>query len=314
MQRFRRGDTGVISAGAVATGKRGRWRLPVRVTTALVAASLGTALAATFGTVASAAPDAPPAASVAPGAVRVGTTNEIYYTGTDNAVWVKVVGGGAAASLGGRLLSAPSPINAGGTVIIFGQGADNALWEKVDGGPWRSLGGFLTSKPGAAAVSASSYAVYVRGGNGAVWARIHSASGWGAWFSAGGRVLSRTGPTAAARGTATWVMVVGTNRQLYIQHAGVTGFAPAGGITNSSPALVNVNPYLVGFARGTNNAMYFHNFIAPNTGWHSLGGVCTSGIGALSSATQTWSYCLGTDNQIWQNTNRTPNVFHRVTP
>ena len=317
MQRFRRGDTGVISAGAAAKAKRRRWRLPVRMTTALLTASLGTALAVAFGAGASAAPDAPdapPAAHVAPGAVRVGTTNEVYYTGTDNAVWVKVVGGRAASSLGGRLLSAPSPVNAGGVVIIFGQGANHALWEKVDGGPWTSLGGFLTSKPGAAAVSRSSYAVYVRGGDGTVWGRIHGASGWGPWFPDGGRVLSGTGPTAAARGTATWVMVVGTNRELFIQHAGVTGFAPAGGITNSSPALVNINPYLVGFARGTNNAMYFHNFIAPNTGWHSLGGNCTSGMGASSSATQTFSYCLGTNNQVFQNTNRHFGVFRQVTP
>lgn len=317
MQRIRRGDAIVTSARAASMAKRGRWSFPIRVTTALSAASLAAGLAVTFGTAASAAPaapDAPPAHSVAPGAVRVGTVNEVYYTGTDNAVWVKVVGGAGASSLGGRLISAPSPVNAGGTVIIFGQGTDHGLWEKVDGGPWMSLGGVLTSKPGAAAVSATSYAVYVRGSDGQVWGRIHTGSRWGPWFRVGGRVLSGTGPTAAARGTQTWVMVVGTNRELFIQHAGVTGFSPAGGITNSSPALVDINSSLVGYARGTNNAMWFHSFITPNTGWHSLGGIFTSGMGGASSATVPFGYGLGGNSQVFQNANRTPNVFTQVTP
>jgi DNA-binding GntR family transcriptional regulator len=59
------------------------------------------------------------------------------------------------------------------------------------------------------------------------------------------------------------VLVVGTNRELYIARAGVTGFSPAGGLTIASPALtVNTGTTgspaaLVGAARGLDNVGYY---------------------------------------------------------
>jgi hypothetical protein len=304
----------VASAGEKATAKRGRWRLPAVVTTALAVVSLSAAVAAPFATAASAAPDAPPAHGVTPGAYRAGGMNHVVYTGTDGAVWTKRVGGGPATSLGGHLISGPSPIDAAGTRIVFGEGTNHALWEKVGGGPWTSLGGRLTSKPGAAEVSGTTYSVYVRGADGAVWARNHTGALWGPWHSIGGHVLAGTGPSAAARGGARYVLVVGTNHELFIQHVGVSGFDPAGGLTTASPALVNIGSSLIGYARGTTNAGYYHRFVSPNTGWHSLGGFFTSGMGGTASFTVPYGYGLGGNSQVYQNVGLAVGVWGQVTP
>jgi hypothetical protein len=63
---------------------------------------------------------------------------------------------------------------------------------------------------------------------------------WDSWHSLGGQVLAGTGPTAAYLDGSTYVMVAGTDHQLYIEQVGVTGFVPAGGQTTASPALTGV--------------------------------------------------------------------------
>jgi hypothetical protein len=247
---------------------------------------------------------------VTPGAYTIGTTRFVVYTGTDNGVWQKQVGtavGAGTTSLGGRLIGGPSPINASATGrIVFGEGTDNALWEKIGNGPWTSLGGRLTSQPGAAASSTTTYRVYVRGTDGAVWSRDHTTVGWGAWHSIGGVLFGSTGPSAAVDRLGTfWVLVAGTNRALWIAPDG-GAFDSAGGVTNSTPALVNAlsSGTLVGFARGTTNAGYFHRFGVVG-GWTSMGGVLTSGMGGSAtndpSAARWSAYGLGTDNQVYEH-------------
>lgn len=309
MQHAEKDQALVTSAGSPATEKRRRWRPLAWATAAVVV----TGFSAAFAT-AAAASDAPPAAGVAPGAYSSGSTRFIVYTGTDGGVWQKQVGSAAAAtSLGGRLISAPSPIRAGTTRIVFGQGTDRALWQKVGNGGWTSLGGVLTSKPGAAvsgapaSPSSTVYRVYVRGGDGAVWARNHSGSTWGPWRRVGGALLSGTGPSAAARGGSFFVLVAGTNRVLFIANDGVSGFGSAGGLTTASPALVNApsSGSLVGFARGTNNAGWFHRFLSTTPGWHSMGGRLTSGMGGTSTGSAWYAYGLGTDNQVYEHAGTT---------
>ena len=272
---------------------------------------------------------AAPAAAVAPGAYTIGSTRFVVYTGTGGAVWVKQAGSPAAAtSLGGRLVSAPSPVNAGGTRIVFGQGTDNALWQKTGNGPWTSLGGVLTSKPGAAvsgapsAPSSSVYRVYVRGADGAVWARNHTAAGWGGWHPVGGAVLAGTGPSAATSGGSFFVDVVGTNQGLFIAQDGAGGFTSpfplSTGRTSSSPALVNApsSGSLVGFARGTDNAGWFYRFLPGQAGWQSMGGRLASGTGGSSTSGNWFAYGLGTDSQVWQHTGTggATGSWTRVTP
>jgi hypothetical protein len=63
------------------------------------------------------------------------------------------------------------------------------------------------------------YSVYARGGNGALWSRTHTASGWGGWHSLGGRLLAGTGPAAFTQIEATipenYVYELGSDDQIY---------------------------------------------------------------------------------------------------
>ena len=295
--------------------------------------SLSAAAVAEFAAAASVNP--PPHPGLAPGAANVSGTNYVFYTATDGTVQMKSLAtGGQYASAGGHLVSAPAAIVTAvghdglGAFAVFGRGTDNALWYTTCvalgptvsdcNGPWTSLGGVLTSQPAAVEVTDDTYSVYVRGSDAAVWGRNHTSAGWGGWYRTGGGLLPGTGPSAAYQ-AGTYVLVVGTDRHLYIQHVGVTGFTAAGGATGSSPALVDTGSALVGFARGTNNALWYHQFLQSTPGWHSLGGVLTTGIGAFAynPTPDTFTlaaYALGSDSQVWQHTDLTSGTWSRVTP
>jgi hypothetical protein len=270
--------------------------------TSLAAVGLATASA----TAASAAP-LPPAAGIAPAVVAGGIGPIYFYTAANGTVWTKTETGTATQVSNGIVVSAVSGLFNGSTIILFGEGKDHALWFTTGSGTrwanWASLGGTLTSAPGAVyRGSASVYAVFVRAGNGTVWARDHSSAGWGAWHAEGGNLLGGTAPSAAFFGNITWILAVGTNKQLYIAEAGLTGFSPAGGLTTATPALTTAPGALVGFVRGTNNTAYYHRFQSTTPGWHSIGGLFSSGLTAANVAiggTLTFTAGLGTNSQVW---------------
>ena len=296
------------------------WRPIAWATAALMAAGL----AAAFATAASAQPG--PAAGVAPGAVAVGNIGYVFYTAGDGSVWQKQVGStNAATSVGGRLVSAPSPVNdtGTGTILVFGQGTDNALWATgcTPGGgcgPWTSLGGVLTSKPGAVqtGTAATDQSVYVRGSDGTMWARDNTPTGWGPWHFVGGRLLSGTGPSAAFKGTSQYVLAVGTDQHLYLLKVGGPGFSPVGGTTTASPAITsNGASPLQGYATGTDSAGWKQNLTALS-GWKSIGGFLTSGFGAATITNgQSYGYALGGNGQVYQfpSFTNTP-TWSQVTP
>ena len=325
MQRFRPDDNVISEAGGT-TAERGRRRVPGGLTTALAAVSLATALAVPLGTAAataaSAASPPPPAAGVTPGAVASDASHQyLFYTAGDGSVWAQNVasGGTTPLAVGGNLVSAPSPVIPSGVLFVFGQGTDNQLWSNscdlsLNGcGSWVSLGGQITSKPGAVSPGSASYSVYARGTDGAVWARDYTNySGLGPWHSLGGQVLAGTGPTAAYLNGSTYVMTVGTDHQLYIEQVGVTGFVPAGGQTNASPALTavpaaNGQPAaLVGFARGTDGHGYYHRFASSSPGWQFMNGTFSSGLAAAEAVQPgiptTYTFGLGQVPQVFEQT------------
>ena len=282
-----------------------RRRLAARLVTPLAALGLATA----FATAAYAAPS--PAAGATPGAAfEEGTSGTLltFYTATDSTVWTGPAGGPFTQVGNGKLIGGPSAVEAG-TVFnfVFGRGTNNALWwsnKFEDGGwsNWTSLGGSLTSRPGAVASSDEDYSVYARGTNGAVWALDHTAAGWGNWHSIGGNVLAGTGPAAAFINGFVWVLVVGTDKQLYIQQVGHGGFSPVGGQTTADPGLAAISDSLVGFVRGTDGVGYYHRFLstAP-AGWASMGGSFNSGLTAVGSGSTTDTLGLGTNNQVYRN-------------
>jgi len=303
-----------------------------------VAVSLAVASATGPAALAASASPPSPAAGIAPAAVNVEGTGYVFYTAADGTVEVKSLAGGYA-SAGGRLVGAPSAVvTAAGheglaSFAVFGRGTDNALWYTTctaEGpavtdcsGSWASLGGALSSAPGAGAIDSDddTYSVYVRGTDGAVWGRDH-ASGWSAWSRLGGALRSGTAPSATSTVDGnSYVLVVGTNRQLYIHEVGKTGFTAAGGTTGSTPALVATFSALVAFARGTDDSLWYHEFLSTTPGWHSLGGDLRSGVGAFDYSptpepgfdTQ-GEYGLGTDGQIWQHTDLGSGGWSAVTP
>jgi hypothetical protein len=73
---------------------------------------------------------------------------------------------------------------------------------------WTSLGGSLSSKPGAVAVSSNTYSVYVRGSDGAVWGP--------GWHSLGGSLTTGTG--GSSNGSTPFAYALGSNSQVW-QHS-----------------------------------------------------------------------------------------------
>ncbi|MBV9095505.1 MAG: hypothetical protein JO132_16790 [Streptosporangiaceae bacterium] len=260
---------------------------------------------------ASAAPaaPAPPGKGYTPGAAVAGTSLAMAYTATDGSVWIKDVSTGAFTSVGGHLLAGPALVASGSDVVVFGPGTDHALWWTLcsvgAGGScsaWSSLGGDITTKAGAVfrGPTASDFSVYARGTNGAVWGRDHTTAGWGGWYTTGGALYGGTGPSAAFLSGHVWVLVTGTNKVLYVQEVGVSGFVSAGGVTTATPALTTISGALAGFARGTNRAAYYHRFLSTSPGWHSMGGLFSSGLNAASNgATATYTFGLGTNSQVY---------------
>jgi hypothetical protein len=289
------------------TSKRAR-RLAAGVT-ALVASLGVAALAIIPATTASAAPP-PPAKGIDPGVSAAASGVSLFYTAADGTVWTASAGGtpGTATQVSnGKVAGAVSAITAGTSTIVFGTGSGGAVWTatRTSGkwSNWTSIGGNVTSKPGAVfqGPNVADYAVFARAPSGAVWGRDHTSAGWGPWHSDGGNLLAGTGPSAAAI-SGTYLLVVGTNHQLYISHAGVSGFVAAGGLTNASPGLTSVPGALVGFVRGTNNVAYYHKFLSTTPGWHAMGGVFGSGLAAAAVTTTTYTFGQGTGTGIYRAT------------
>ena len=296
-------------------GPRGRRSATMALAATIAGGGLAAVLAA--GT-ASAATAPAPAAGIAPGATLAGSTRVVGYTATGGSVWLRNLATGSLTSAGGHLASGPGLMGYGSTVLIFGQGPGGHLWENsctLSGkcGAWQSLGGTITSSPSEVVGPApEEYSVYARGSNGAVWTREHLLSGWGTWQSLGGNLLAGTGPAAAwVTGEGPYTLVTGTNHELYVEGPGTTAFSPAGGRTNSTPALTAIlaaqgqPAALIGFVRGTDNAGYYHRFIANTPGWHSMGGRLATGPAAFTQSVTTipttFTYAQGTDHQIYQD-------------
>jgi hypothetical protein len=273
----------------------------------LAGAGLAVAMAAGSASAAVRVP-AHPGHKYTPGTAAVGGTVVMAFTAANGSVWVRNLSTGRFSAAGGHLITGPALVASGSTVIIFGEGTNHALWENScilgDGcGSWASLGGVITSHAGAVfrGPGVGDYSVYARGNNGAVWGRDHNASGWHRWYTTGGRLLSGTGPSAAFLG-GIYILVVGTNRALFLQHLGVTGFVGVGGLTTATPALAAISTALVGFVRGTDSIGYYHRFLSTSPGWHSMAGAFTSGLAATASGAKTTDvFGLGTDSRVYGN-------------
>jgi hypothetical protein len=205
-------------------------------------------------------------------------------------------------------------------IFLVGRGTDDALWAFMGTSPtgsrlWVSLGGRLTSRPGAAAGALSvtggeALDLVVRGSDGAVWDHEITSATARPWVSLGGQLLTGTGPAAVnVRGT-LYVLAVGLDHALWVTRstdgAHWSGWSSLGGRVAGSVGAATPAPGAgVAFARGTDNAAWYNEFAGSATGvtpgWHTLGGRLTSGVGAGSApGGMTWAVALGTDNHVWQ--------------
>lgn len=285
-----------------------------------LAAILAAGATAGLASSASAATAPAPAAGVTPAATIAAGDRIVGYTTGNGPVSLHDLSTGAVTSAGGHLVGGPGLMANGSDILVFGQGTDHRLWLStctMSGGcgGWQSLGGNLTSSPAASfsGPTTNDYRVYARGTNGALWYRTHGSTGWGGWSSLGGRLLAGTSPAAAyVTLDGPYTLVTGTNHELYVEGPGFTPFTAAGGRTSSTPALAYVPAAqgqpnaLIGFARGTDNAGYYHRFIASTPGWHSMGGRLSTGVAAseqvVATIPTTYTYALGTDNRVYEAT------------
>ena len=333
--------TFLTTAGRRAAGKRPplarRWRNRTAslFTAALAGGGLLTLLATgptsaqTAGAAAVPAPAHGTTPSVALFTPADGGNEAAYlaYTGTGGAAYVRNIYGPTVA-LGGHLIGGPAVVLTNvltqnqDELIVFGRGTDNALWwdhQTASGAwtGWHSLGGVLTSKPGAAAAFNGDHgklAAFVRGTDGQIWYRSLGTSGWQSWKAIGGNLLRGTAPSAAYEDNGHLVLaVVGVDQRVWMfgQFSGF-GFAEGvlGGRTTSDPGIAFVDGthqqpnarLAVVFVRGTDNALWYKQVSLPvttvNGAWHSLGGRLTSGP-AADSVGLTYLFALGTDNQAW---------------
>ncbi len=291
----------------------------------------GSLLAATApGTAASAATAPQPQPGVTMSSAAV-TSSAVYlaYTGTNHQVYLlnAAAPNRASVALGGQLIGGPAlalvpagVLSTGRVLAVFGRGTDNALWwrhQTASGWTgWQSLGGVLTSKPGAVtggAIQFGALNVIAAGTGGGLWYRVWGTSGWHSWTALGGQhVLPGTGP---AGGSPTGEFVfAGANHHvwLYGRTGTENGMIDFGGVTTSNPGIAAVAPNLAIFARGTDSALWYRLSMRPIgaiSGWASLGGRLTTGVTATTvPGGKTYVFGLGTDNNIWMRMGVWPNL------
>ena len=270
---------------------------------------------------------APPQPGVTPSVAATGTANpaaSLFYVGSDSQVYMAPLPPGSARPTGGRLVGGPgSTFIPPGAIrshqryfFLVGRGTDNALWAfdaiTPQGFPlWVSLGGRLTSRPGAAAGALSvpggeALDLVARGSDGAVWDRESTSTAYRPWVNLGGQVLAGTGPAAVNTGGTLYVLAVGLDHALWVTHStdGThwSGWRSLGGRAGSDIGAATPAP---GVARGADNAAWYNEFAGSTAGvspgWHTLGGRLTAGVGAGSApGGMTWAVTLGTDNRVWQ--------------
>jgi hypothetical protein len=243
------------------------------------------------------------------------------YTGSDShAYWAPLASPASAQSLGGTVTGGPaltfSPAPVGPAAIgPIVWGPNNAAWAYQGGSPaWISLGGTLTSRPGAAAGALSvtggeALDVVVRGPDGAVWVKQFTQSATGSWRSLGGRTLAGSGPAAVNVGGTLYVLALDTAGTVFVNRstdgAHWSGWRSLGGTASGDVGVATpARGVGVVFVRGPGNAAFYREFAGTTAGvtagWHSLGGSLTSGVGAGSTSHgSTYALVLGPDGGIY---------------
>jgi hypothetical protein len=142
-----------------------------------------------------------PAAAALPTLDFTGNSIDVFVRGGDGALWQRTYGNNAWSGwkgLGGQLASGTGPATDAGRISVyqigrldvFVEGTDAGLWHRVKIGTWsgwQSLGGKLTSSPGAADVNlnfgSQQIDVFVRGTDAGLWQKYYvvATNQWSGW-------------------------------------------------------------------------------------------------------------------------------------
>jgi len=226
----------------------------------------------------------------------------VFVRGSNNAIWTNTYPYDTGSwlgwvSLGGVLTSAPAATyTSEGRLTVFARGTDNKIWHKwYDGGwsGWTKVGTStrtFTSAPAATVTNSRRLTVFARGTDNAIWHTWYdkSLSSWVEWVSLGGSLSSAPTATVNQTGRLT-VFAIASNGAMYQNFyndatQAWSGWTSIGGsfVTTSRPgATVSPEGRLVVFGRSSGNALYQNFYDQSWSGWSSLGGVLTSGPGAM---------------------------------
>jgi outer membrane protein assembly factor BamB len=226
------------------------------------------------------------------------------------AVWVASNGGLSAfnAATGAQIYQSAAfginrfvtPAEAGGQVFV----PSHRVIREFDMHFVESLGGILTSAPGAASWGSSRDDAFVRGTDNAAYHISSDGAGWSGWESLGGDL-------ASAPGAASWapnridVFVKGTDQQLWHKWwygSAWSGWQPLGGALTSTPAAAawSANRLDV-FVRGTDLQLWHQWWDGASwSGWQPLGGSLASAPAVTAwSANRLDVFMRGNDNALW---------------
>ena len=271
-----------------------------------------------------AAQAAVPKAGATPAISATGDTSVpviLAYTGSDSHVYVASLASPASAqSLAGFAVDGPaltfSPAPVGPAVIgPFVRGPKYQAWWYVGGAPaWLSLGGGLTSRPGAAAGALSvpggeALDVVVRGPDGAVWIKQFTQTTETNWTSLGGSTQLGSGPAAVNVGGTLYVLALDGAGRVFVNRstdgAHWSGWRSLGGSASGDVGVATPAQGVgVVFVRGPGDVAFYKEFAGTTpgvtAGWHSLGGSLTSGVGAGSKSNgTTYALVLGPGGGIY---------------
>ena len=179
------------------------------------------------GFAASSGPDADHRAAGSVDIFARGTDNGLWHTWSDDngdtfAAWESL-------AAGQTLTSDPAADSwAGGTHLdVYARGTDNSLlhrwWDLGSGwSNWESLGGVLSSSPGATSCANGHIDVFVLGADGGVWRKGYNGTSWSDWTWLGGSWTSAPAGVCRAGTNTIDVFARGTDNALWLTNT-VTG-------------------------------------------------------------------------------------------
>jgi len=177
------------------------------------------------------------------------------------------------------------------TAFIFGRGEDRAIWYRTTDddkwtSEWRSLGGDMSSQPGAASGYDGRIEVVARASNDTIQVKSYLAGTWNeTWSVIGLKSTSPPSVSACRRGDiALEIVARGTTgeiqRQSWRHGAYAGGFSPVysweahGGVSASTPAYAGCEPYQIavfGYS-GADHPLFVKAWSASWGSWYQVGG------------------------------------------